>query len=62
MGTEESRRMVELLIGLKGRFTILLIEHDMQAVFALADRISVLVYGKLIASGAPAAVASASEP
>jgi branched-chain amino acid transport system ATP-binding protein len=38
---------------LKGRFAIVLIEHDMDAVFALADRISVLVYGKVVASGAP---------
>ncbi|MFQ5691427.1 MAG: ABC transporter ATP-binding protein [Nitrospinota bacterium] len=53
MGTEDSARMVELLRGLKGRLAILLVEHDMQAVFALADRITVLVYGKSIATGAP---------
>lgn len=53
MSHQESARVVELLAGLKQRYTILLIEHDMQAVFALADRISVLVNGAVIASGAP---------
>src|ERR1700683_217808 len=56
MGPEESARMVDMLRKLKGSVTILLIEHDMEAVFALADRITVLVYGRVIASGAPAAV------
>jgi branched-chain amino acid transport system ATP-binding protein len=45
--------MVTLLRQLKQEHTILLIEHDMEAVFALADRISVLVYGRIIASGSP---------
>ncbi len=53
MGAEESARMVEMLSGLKGEKSILLVEHDMDAVFALADRISVLVYGQVIATGLP---------
>ena len=53
LGPEESARMVALLRELKRELPILLIEHDMEAVFALADRITVLVYGRVIASGAP---------
>ena len=45
-----------MLTKLKKEFTILLIEHDMEAVFALADRISVVVYGRIIASGLPAEI------
>jgi len=56
MGPDESARMLSLLRELKGSVTILLIEHDMEAVFALADRITVLVYGRIIACGAPAAI------
>jgi branched-chain amino acid transport system ATP-binding protein len=56
MSLEESSRLVALLRQLKGSITILLVEHDMDAVFALADRVSVLVYGRIIASGAPAAI------
>src|SRR6266571_1248322 len=53
MGIEESQRMIGFLGTLKQRYTIVLVEHDMDAVFRLADRISVLVYGRLIATGAP---------
>lgn len=53
MGHEESGRMVEILRDLKRHKSILLIEHDMDAVFALADRISVMVYGEVIATGSP---------
>nr|ALL53637.1 ABC transporter ATP-binding protein [uncultured bacterium fosmid I5J7] len=53
MGVEESAAMVSILQSLKGEKTILLVEHDMDAVFALADRISVLVYGRIIATGKP---------
>ena len=53
MGAEESQRMIAFLAKLKGRQTMILVEHDMDAVFKLADRISVLVYGRVIATGAP---------
>jgi branched-chain amino acid transport system ATP-binding protein len=56
MGPEESERMVVLLHSLRGELTLLLVEHDMDAVFRLADTISVLVAGRIIASGAPAAI------
>ncbi|MDH3474934.1 MAG: ABC transporter ATP-binding protein [Rhodospirillales bacterium] len=63
MGREDSRAMVEMLAGLKaeGGITILLIEHDMDAVFTLADRITVLVYGRVLASGAPAEIRANAE-
>ena len=51
MGPDESARVVELIQSLRGEMAVLLIEHDMEAVFKLADRISVLVYGKVLASG-----------
>jgi branched-chain amino acid transport system ATP-binding protein len=53
MGPQDSTRMVDLIAGLKGTVTVLLVEHDMDAVFRLADRISVLVSGRIIATGAP---------
>ncbi len=56
LGVTESARMVKLLQELRKEVTIVLVEHDMDAVFALADRISVLVYGRVIASDVPAAI------
>jgi branched-chain amino acid transport system ATP-binding protein len=55
-GREEGERIVAVLRSLKGRFPMILVEHDMHAVFALADRISVLIYGRILASGTPAEV------
>jgi branched-chain amino acid transport system ATP-binding protein len=56
LGVTESARMVALLRELRNEITIVLVEHDMAAVFALADRISVLVYGRVIASDVPQAI------
>jgi branched-chain amino acid transport system ATP-binding protein len=53
MGPDESQRMIRFLDALKARHTMLLVEHDMDAVWALADRISVMLYGRLIATGTP---------
>lgn len=53
MGPDESLRLTELIESLRGKASMLLVEHDMQAVFRLADRISVLVAGQIIASGTP---------
>ncbi len=58
MGPQESARMIALVERLRSRLTVLLVEHDMDAVFRLASRISVLVNGRLIASGAPQAIRS----
>jgi branched-chain amino acid transport system ATP-binding protein len=55
-GPEETERLIALLTRLKSAYTILLVEHDMQAVFALADRVSVLVYGRVIATGTVEAI------
>jgi branched-chain amino acid transport system ATP-binding protein len=56
MGADESAAMLKLLRELKGTLTIVLVEHDMEAVFALADRVTVMVYGRIIASGEPAEI------
>jgi branched-chain amino acid transport system ATP-binding protein len=56
MSVQESSQVVAMLQRLKGRYSILLIEHDMEAVFALADRITVLVYGKVMFTGTPAEI------
>jgi len=61
MGPEESQRMIAFLGRLKAHHTIILVEHDMDAVFKLADRISVLVYGRLIATGDPEAIRANAE-
>jgi branched-chain amino acid transport system ATP-binding protein len=58
LGNEESQAMLALLARLKGQYSILLIEHDMDVVFSLADRISVLVNGRVIASGSGAEIRS----
>src|SRR6266853_1524127 len=61
MGAEETQRMIALLSSLKGEKTLILVEHDMDAVFSLADRISVLVYGRIIATGTPREVRANAE-
>jgi len=58
MGPEESQRMIALIKRLRAQVTVLLVEHDMDAVFRLADRISVMVDGRLIATGAPREIRS----
>jgi len=61
LGTEGSKRMTGFLGDLRNQAPILLVEHDMEAVFALADRISVLVYGKVIATGSVEEIRSNSD-
>jgi branched-chain amino acid transport system ATP-binding protein len=57
-GRDETAQLTSVLRNLKGRFPILLVEHDMSVVFSLADTVSVLFYGAVLASGAPSAVRS----
>ena len=61
LGPGDSERMVALLASLKGRYAMLLVEHDVEAVFSLADRISVLVAGRIIASGSAAEIRNSAE-
>jgi branched-chain amino acid transport system ATP-binding protein len=61
MGPQESARMIALLRALKTELTMVLVEHDMEAVFALADRITVLLYGRILASGTPDEVRASEE-
>jgi branched-chain amino acid transport system ATP-binding protein len=61
MGPEESARMIELIGRVRAKLTVLLVEHDMDAVFRLADRITVLVNGRVIATGAPEAIRADAE-
>ncbi len=60
LGPRETHQMVELLHGLRRDYAMLLVEHDMQAVFKLADRLSVLVYGKVVFCGSAAEVRDSS--
>ena len=58
MGAEETQKLIAILKKLKPGKTMILIEHDMNAVFSLADRITVMVYGKIIATGSPKEIRS----
>jgi branched-chain amino acid transport system ATP-binding protein len=56
MGVAEAERMVELLLTLKKDHAMMLVEHDIDAIFTLADHLTVMVNGTVIASGTPAAI------
>jgi branched-chain amino acid transport system ATP-binding protein len=58
MAAGETARMIELIAGLPRTLSILMIEHDMRVVFSLADRLTVLCYGEVLASGAPEAISA----
>ena len=60
-GPDESQRMTAIIDALRGKVAILLIEHDMDAVFRLADRITVMVEGRIIATGTPKEISSNEE-
>jgi branched-chain amino acid transport system ATP-binding protein len=61
MGPEESARMIELIGRIRAKLTVLLVEHDMDAVFRLADRITVMVNGRVIATGSPGQIRADAE-
>jgi branched-chain amino acid transport system ATP-binding protein len=61
MGPEESARMISLIGRVRAKVTVLLVEHDMDAVFRLADRITVMVNGRVIATGSPAQIRADAE-
>jgi len=61
MGPEESQTMISLVERIRAQVAVLLVEHDMDAVFRLADRVSVLVSGRVIATGAPEAIRAHAE-
>ena len=61
MGPEESARMIELVGRIRAKVTVLLVEHDMDAVFRLADRITVMVNGRVIATGSPGQIRADAE-
>jgi branched-chain amino acid transport system ATP-binding protein len=60
-GHDEGQRLITLMLRLKARIPMLLVEHDMDAVFRVADRVSVLVYGRIIATGTPDAIRANAE-
>jgi branched-chain amino acid transport system ATP-binding protein len=61
MSADEAARLSELLAGLRDRVTILLVEHDMDVVFALSDQITVLIFGRRVITGTPAEIRASDE-